>query len=140
MSSLVTISRRLPLPSRLMTYLFSGKCFIPSLPINKRALPPTIRCLIASWITTRSLEALMESITIRSILEKLRSSSLRTVGSNSVPSFSSLICSLKNEVCGGSNANISFEANVVTDLAPTDCHGHLSALRVDFFVRSSSMR
>ena len=60
---------------------------------------------------------------ILSILEKERSSSLLILGSKSVPSLSSLICNLKNEVCGGNNASINLAANVTTTFAPTPCQG-----------------
>ena len=100
-----------------------GKFFRPSLPIKIRELPPTIKCLSAWCTTTLSLEAAIKSITILSILEKDKSNSLLISGGISSPILSSLICSLKNEVCGGSNANISFAANVTTAFAPTLCQG-----------------
>ena len=79
-------------------------------------------------------------MTILSILEKDKSSSLLIAGSKTVPSLSSLTCSLKNVVCGGSNASINLAANVTTALAPTLCHGVWNDLRFIFVEVSSCIK
>ena len=70
------------------------------------------------------------------LVEKDKSNSLLIVGSMSSPNLSSLTCSLKKLVCGGSNANINLAANVTTALAPTDCHGCSKFFLPPFCLRS----
>ena len=104
-----------------------------------RALPPTTRCLIAWCTVTLSLEAAIESMTIRSSLEKLKSSSERTSGGKSSPNLSSLIWNLKKVLCGGNKASINLADNVTTHLEPTDCQG-VSSLICDVRPSSFCMR